>query len=387
MLTLLPDALLSILLTDWLDVRDVVFLDSSLCASFARGDFLKVLHMYSPAALKNASVGLTNNWLNWCIRRRVVCCALCLEDCNAELLTTFLEFCGQTITTAAFCFKYNPLQQITLSCENIVDLSLSGSEIAGDDILDLICGTRVQRLTLKMCYISQLSDSNRAYPTTCRPLNHLNCENSNVDDDFLRTLLPLCPLLQNLQLWACGRVTNATAFAIAEHNCALQVLGLAGTRVCDAGIVAIARSLTALKEFAVGHALDRTVVVTLPAVDAVLTQCAQLEGLSIGQCHHLTVDCIDVILLRCPNLTLLHLGGLFSATDADLIKIAHGFQWLEHLAIPVSKHLTDRSIRYVAEHCTKLTCITIPYPVLRQLSKETAKAFRPGVEIRDRLMV
>lgn len=384
MFALLPDALLSFILTNWLDVRDVVLLDSSLCTSSARGDFLKVLHMYHPATPKNASIDSSNSWLKWCIRRQVACRTLLLGDCSAELLSNFLALCGRGITTAAFCCKSNPIPPIIQACINIMDLSLSGSAISGENILDLICGSHIRCLTLKKCDVFPLTGVDRTKLVARRPLNHIECEYSGVGDDLLCSLLPLCSFLKSLKFWACKSITNATAFAAAEHNCRVETLCVSGTRIDDAGVLAIAHSLSALKEFSAGNAFNRSVVVTLPAVTAVLTHSTQLEHLNIGQCVDLTVDCIDVILQRCSGLKVLYLGGLFSATDEDLIKIADGFQQLQHLGIPVSKRLTDRSIRYVAEHCTKLTRVTIPYYVLQQLSKETAKAFPPEVQVRDR---
>jgi hypothetical protein len=213
----------------------------------------------------------------------------------------------------------------------------------------------------------------------------LNMEFSSMDDALLLAILPFCPALSSLDLWRCKGVTDRSALAITKHCPDLKVLCLAFTAVGDAGVRAVAQSLTKLVRFSMGNMLSRDVVITDETLAIVVQQLPLLENLNLGNCVHLSMAAVTTLIPRhCPGLKVLSLGALRKTTDDDLMLLVDALPRLQRLAIPLSNHITDRSILHVAERCTQLRSILIPFAKAAKLNRDRViPAFPAKVKIAE----
>jgi hypothetical protein len=155
-----------------------------------------------------------------------------------------------------------------------------------------------------------------AIASSCRRLTWLDVADCDVTDDGLRTLAPLCVSLHHLSLSSCERVTDAGLEAIGEHCTRLEKLHIArtGAGVTDAGIRSVVIGCPDLALLDVGGAR----CLTDATLACIAEHCRNLTELRAGGNTVITVRGLDVVARRCTRLRRICLWARLFAHGRDL---------------------------------------------------------------------
>ncbi|BFZ61550.1 Antagonist of MEN (Mitotic Exit Network) [Saitoella coloradoensis] len=210
---------------------------------------------------------------------------------------------------------------------NLRSLSLPGCSLVSDQLLE---------------YITQ----------QCRGLVHLDLRACDlVSDRGLKAIAHYCRDLRYLNVGRvnkCENITSSGVSAIARRCVALETIGLAGTAVCDYGLIALARGPSA----------------------------QTLQRLSVNECAYLTDHCVT-ILPDLPSLILFEIRGCHIQKASELVRWRNGVsgmgrskRWVEAgEALNHAMHRFEHYAKYWMEMAQQVKDLSAPQTLVPRRRK------------------
>eukprot|EP00899_Mesostigma_viride_P011755 jgi/Mesvir1/20580/Mv14821-RA.1 len=283
--------------------------------------------------------------------------------------------------------------------------------------------TGLKHLNVASCWGVSSYDL-RVLARSLHELETLDVSNCKIDDDGIMSIAESCPKLRQLSASNCPHVTDESLTSLAQHCRQLVAVDIAKTRVTDAGVTVLVRSVGAslcslvlprrVTDASVSLIADhcphlRTLVlqegrrVTSASVKRIAAGCPRLErldvpclafdevyegfGIPLGEA--LSKEDISALVVGCPGLRRLNLSrtGLSDASvrtiaehcprlehldvsdcegvsDAGIRAVAVGCRDLRHLAVAGCLRIKDAAIRLVAQQCPRLQALVITRTVV-----------------------
>jgi hypothetical protein len=361
---ILPQEVTIEFLTAWLGVREVVRLDSALCASTA----WRHLHHYFTAdncVFRWPNLMVYNaEYIQWCISRKTSLCGACLQIDDATGNTQahqFLRICGarlqhctliggQKHDTVPFNIPYEALTTSDCLCEFVLAYTTVR--------MSTLRRALSQRLTLlRFFHCTFPSKEQLKAVVSCSSLTTLCVSNSvDIAETLLISVIEMCPNLRSLSLWNVLTVSDRAFAAIALHLPQLERLFAQNCPVSDAGVCAVARSCRHLQEVYLG-ALDPLCPITDYSVVEVVRNCTGLQVLWLDFVPGITAQVLREIVARRPNLRMLGVFNMLDVTNMLLRQVVNCCPALTDLSLPASCTTLWDTLEHIAVTCRDLEAI------------------------------
>jgi hypothetical protein len=358
----LPECLLRGVLSDWVEIADVVWLDSATCS----GDRTIYLNM-----VKGGVVLRSENFLSspddasaamrWVFKRSAALTCVVMNRAFSESNKERVEYlktkggCIRAITTSASDFNqvwepaladlceycptltflkwtcplgYKCICEMLKAWNGLTHVTIT-QEIPGEGLIAV--GKTCQMLSALhvLCYDTAAWT---VFVTVCS--TNLSCieQCQLLDDDSCAALAQRCPSLRRLGDLS-ETVTDSALTMLGKHCPLLERLAFEITlfetaQVTDIGISAIAVN-GALTELA----LLQCDAVTDQGMQAVAQHCPRLARLLVDYCPLLTDNALERVGEHCSALRVLHVAQCCSITHVGLAAIGTGCPLLEELQI------------------------------------------------------
>jgi hypothetical protein len=373
----LPDTHAFTVLTEWITLKDVIFLDTAFCSRNARNLWCALIS--SPhavfAAFENNQEHLdcTVTFINWVVRRGVHLVFLKAPgklDVMPGLRKDFFETSGiclkrMNVTgalsnvlfdSAEFCTRIEALCVSDCRYGDAEETSVLGC-LAVEQAL--LCAVRASCETLQTLQFSSCrsfgEDTIIAAATLCSQLYHLDLHSTTLTNAGLRTITQTCRLLHHINIGCCDELSDAGIIALAQHCPQLKQLDVSELDLTDAAMTALASSCHLLRVLTIGRNNNITDVSIL----AIAAGCPLLESLCIPLCGNITDDSITALARGCAHLHQLYLGSMPAVTDTALTALATHCGELTELWVSCCSGITDVGVLQVVEKCAQLQCITL----------------------------
>ena len=155
-----------------------------------------------------------------------------------------------------------------------------------------------------------------------------------ISDAGLIAISEHCTNLKSLNLGDCCEITDASIISISTHCTGLQFLNLEGCQITDASIISIS------------------------------THCTVLQSINLQGCHHITDASVFSISENCTGLKRLNVS-LTKITDTSLIAIAKNCTGLQLLFTYGCNRLSNSKLRYEFMTVSELRAVLLSiYPSL-----------------------
>lgn len=384
----LPDGYLQEIWTEWLNLVQLIALDSACCSHQARRQLLTSLRRaveqqhseYAEAIRLKRVRGLSDRFFCWAVERDVTM-SICIAHellANSPLRSKFIAKSGLMVREMV-CLPRNTshvdfstLCTIAKCCPHTTDLTLYGSWTGDDSLREILqFFPSLNRLTLSsaVCSSGGLSSA-----LACSPF--LKAISIDFGDRMELAVSAAIPALEELCVTS---YDDKLLLALAAHCPRLRVLrrgrGHAARRlmVSDRGVLALLNSCPELRETEVERmgtvssqlrlelARRRQLETFAPGqwyrvetgfIDAVLAVSATLQSVDFTHCsvadQTLTL-CAEV----CPLLRSLTATNCREVTAAGIIAIARPENRLRELRV-AGTGVNDAAVKFIVEHCRHL---------------------------------
>jgi hypothetical protein len=357
----LPEAVVREVLVCWLQLEDVVYLDTAFCVKELRSQYLNTAYAKS-ATFHLKSDERYNRGIPWCLLRGVQLDGVCLRgslETGSEFRQMFATRCGKNLRWVQFQETYEHrdvyqlLFEMVKSCQNVQHVALR----ARSNI-----GMWVEVLNL--------------FLESCHQIQSLFLEFSRLPADSLVTLHDLS-LLVELKLVCCGCIALPEEVAIPS----LRELDVRNCAINDAVLVAIGANCAQLRELYIFRRMweRSSKSFTDVGVRAVLQGCPLLQTTdveyAVGIGHEVRVE-----LVRRRNFTTLYLSEWLDYDDDLAQKIMQACPRLTELHC-MAETLSNATLAMCGLHCPLLETINLCN--CEDITAEGAQAlFRPGSKLR-----
>jgi hypothetical protein len=395
----LPDALLSVLLSEWMSIVEAARLDSAMCNTVLRKTFVqsiyksKVLLLYTCIRSKRHKVGYNACKIEeWILAKRVQVAGFQASDAfvkNHDIRKDYLQQYGHNIRWMQYdhnCFysiddatcelacqeiaehcpnlqRLDAMQilgaaavlKIVHRCPLLMELSLCGSNCDDEVVRELARKSTLRRVELvdmdvKEELLVALVRSNRS-------LRCLNVSASGVAVTFVRELALSCQELTNVVLSKFSADQAEWLLLLTQCN-HLRSITIKGCKWLSAV------HLTDQSTFfgSIRKVTLEGVDITVPQLHDLLRACPVLTALSLYYCQLLGDLKSFPFGSYCPSLQQLALYGNFGFLgDAALFDIAAHCPDLRELGIPRSHDATDAGLTAMLVRCPLLRDLNISF--------------------------
>ncbi|XP_002128847.2 uncharacterized protein LOC100178899 [Ciona intestinalis] len=158
-------------------------------------------------------------------------------------------------------------------------------------------------------------------------LQELNLNNSKhwLDDNLFLSVVCKCPMLKNVDITNCSRLTNRSLHTLASYCKFLTTLSIHGC-----------------------HWIDKD------TFKVVISSNRNLIDVDASGCWSLDDDCIITMASKCTNLKKLALVNVYPITDRSIESLALNCKHLTTLKVSGCWRITNTSIGKIGEYCKKL---------------------------------
>jgi hypothetical protein len=320
----LPKDLFQSLLLSWLGHLDVGRLDSAICNTGHRKQFLSsviesafVLSDYYQPAVGMGAANRLDLFMSWLMRRRIAASQLavtfsCIHCCSERL--NYLKHSG------------NRVREIIIST-----LSSPFNE----------CKAAIKDICVHCPNISVIEYNFQTWGFGTPEHAHL-----------INTIASNCPQLRQFYTGERG-LTDGDLAALGKGCPHLTTIEHMGEDVTDTGLLSVARN-GALITLDLGD----SPLLTDQGIQAAAALCPHLEVVSIAYCEQLTDTTLIAFGQHCHNLRELNIRET-DMTDTGLKAIAFGCPHLEIVDLDSCTQLTDAALIALGQHCHHLRDLDI----------------------------
>ncbi|MFA5074853.1 MAG: hypothetical protein WC436_02005 [Candidatus Babeliales bacterium] len=204
-----------------------------------------------------------------------------------------------------------------------IDLSQYKDLLTDDDLSAITeCNPLLEELNLSGCY--KITDKGFTFiGNKCRALKNLKLSGcNNILDDTFRHIFRECPQLIKISIDGCSKISNnaiTSSFLSRPSSRELQELNFSGCDLQDNTIRAIAYKCPNLIKIS----LNNNSKISNNALSYLFNKCTKLQKVYLSGCGNLLNSCIKVLSKKCKS--------------------------LKNLDISFCTHITDLSLRYLAK--------------------------------------
>jgi hypothetical protein len=383
--TPLPQEVTIDLLTNWLCLRDVVRLDSAVCASALRRQLYQCFHTEECTFPWSHIETYEPGYIEWCISRRVYVGGVCLRCDNVvgnAQAHKFLHRCGEHLRF----------------CKLIGDQSgVHGSFDIPYEVLTIseeICGLMMVKSQVNMCTLKRalgkglcalkfteccFQDDDRTGVTiNCANLSELSfVESTNVPEHLIASVVERSPNLRDLNVSSTGITSDAILTVAGLRLSQLERLYAVNFPATDASMLAVARGCHLLQEVVMGD-LDSTV--SDRSVIELVRNCPDLQVLWLDRLPGISAALLEEICACKLLLRALGIVRMWGVTNELIRRVVDCCPGLTDLSLPCTCSVQWFTLKYIAVNCCNLRYIqfsgtTAPYP------GSPKRLFENGVEV------
>ena len=335
----LPTELLSSVLSDWLDVKCIARLDSSLCCRAGRAHFLSILPTCvlstTPRQLKkNENFSSSFPQHKWIVEKKIrvneVMIGLHdgkhLVDEHLPVYTELFKLSADTLQDLhLFSLEDNIMKCILCGCKQLRSLHIG--DCVADTLLFIIRDSpHLTLLRIVNTYPHYIPWSDEALRENLLN-NHiakLSITGNVFCNEMLMDMTRLMPHLQSLQLeGVCEEevenVFDSTYVEICKNCSNLKHISFHNFTMMDSTFTEIVTTLTDLQSV---H-LPSLSEMTDESIEALMRHHAHsLQNLCLEECDDITLDITKQLLGACTNLRTLHLVDYHRSDVTDLLQCA-----------------------------------------------------------------
>jgi hypothetical protein len=370
-LTSLPDAILSTVLSDWLTAAHVARLDSACCRKDTRSMFIQSAYRattnfsnpFPDADLNHKNIAL-DGMVMWLLKRSAVMAQLYVTDSvtkNEELFVAYLANHGTAVQKVILLIKVSSdriADAIGMHCTSVV--AFQSEVMVSANVLSRIVGNS-QKLT-DISLLGQFRKENlHAITHHCQRLEKLKLvRNYFLTEDTLTDFVSNCHRLKYLHVGLASQISgplSETFFEGLAANCPeLTELHICHVVISEGDISALAEGCHKLQTLCLLSAyLDFPSSAILAVLPSLLE--LTLEGKSAGK---IQVKPFLDSLLRCfPSVRKLSLSGLWGVTTHELLAAIAHLSHLQFVHLGDSRFLTDTLLRSIAHSCPDLQSVSL----------------------------
>jgi hypothetical protein len=413
----LPKDLFHSLLLSWLGLADVGRLDSAICNTCLRMEFLIsvtetdfVFSSFYEPVLEEGAENRLDSFLKWLTKRGIATTRLTVTnsrsiDFNEKL--NYLRLNGKCVTEV-FISEGTPFRKPKVVMEDVAawgpdilcwedyNLAWGFGSVKHAGLIHIIASNCPQ---LRKLYTShRLTDGDLAALGEGCPLLttvdkmawavtdagllaiarngalvNLNVKSRyDLTNEGLQTAAALCPHLESVDLSACRQLTDATLIALGRHCRSLREMDISFTQVTTTGLRAIAADCPLLEALSAGHCDVGS------SIEAVARSCPRLRVLDLT---HVEVPAEAVLALAecCPLLDEVIVCGCWGVGDVEVTALVRGCPELTRLDI-TGTSVTVLGLSAIRDHCKKLARIAL-YKELYYNEAFTVSFFPVGVKV------
>ena len=333
-------------LMDYLNMREIVAMDSAICNKSDRDIWLKCIAKgIGSVSTKIQSYFHNDRPIEWCSNKNVQFASLCLDFSER---TSMITASGTSL--------------LSLLCININEFQLKATNDLNEYSKKILCkfAERCSKLKRFRIYSSQAIDRD------VTPILSHNADLEDIEIDF-------CALLANATLVAIGRhchrlhrisVRNINRFtdsgitALVSANQDLEEIQMDNcSTLTNASVIAIAQNCHKLKKIDIYN----VEMMADQGFKALLSSNPGLEEISIDTCPELTDASLIAMAVHCRTLRKISFGYMRQLTDQGIASLVSTNHDLKEIQLINCIELTDVSLIAIAQHCHKLKKIDVRF--------------------------
>jgi hypothetical protein len=387
-----PTSLSRHIIVSWLDMIDVVRLDSSCCSRRTNKDLRSILsdegtrleHTdWSLRKTKYPNNADQKRVIDWILSRDVSIRAMWLHhpmDLDWAHLHAFIQQRGRDLQELTYIRmpqqegREDILEEIITNCTNLEKVKMQALDVhyftgetpdSGPVFDGALCGLFCAFTKLRSVNLSKSEASNDALVglAAARPglETLLLAECINVGDAGVRAIAQSCPALREIDL-SHTVCTDEALTALSEHCHELRTftLGLNARDFSD-GVTALSAGCPKLESFTCS---DFTLLEG-PAVESLARNCRHLQTLKLGKHVHLTDSAVRAIADHCCDLRSVQLTSLTeSILPETVLKLAQACKKIHTLSLGHLECSDGTALHQFAAHCPLLTTVHLTFTPL-----------------------
>ncbi|KAM7278494.1 hypothetical protein ACFE04_005628 [Oxalis oulophora] len=370
---------------------NLLSLDLSLCAHIVDATIPFILRQLGRDSLSlktlnlSRSTGLTHSGLEILMRACVDLQRLDVSHCRGygDREAAAISFASELRElTMDKCLGISDvgLARIVISCYKLEKLSLRWCMRISDLVIHLLCNKCPQLNCLDFSYSKVTSESLRsvALLSNLETLAMVGCR--FVDDDGLKFLENGCPLLQEIDVSRCARITSAGLISVIKNhpallhlnaghcfselstsfvNCLknvkhLKTLSLDGCQISDFDFETLSTSC----KWLIGIGLSKCLGVTNKGIMQLVSGQFDLKNLNLTCCDSITDAAISALADSCRNLESLKMESCIMITEKGIFQLGSFCLRLKELDLTDCCGVNDRGLLYVSR-CSELSCLKL----------------------------
>ena len=313
---------LLIIVLQFLNLKEISYLDSSNTNIKLRVQFLKRLHEMTHNLFHD--IMPNESMTKWIIKRRIRVEKMVFEMYKNEPYDNW--------------FESNQMQkmQVTHLVESSNDSYLKNINISS---------------------INNITDNGIITLIKSSPLLHtirLNCW--NITDLSIFEISKGCPLLRDIDLFRCTQITDLSIFELIKGCPLLEKIDLeCCINITNDSIIAISKGCLLLKDINIWNCDS----ITDFSIIELSKGCPLLQNISLADCDQITDDSIIAISKGCILLENINLTGLEEITDFGIIELSKRCPYLKNINLSYCRQITTLSIIELSKRCILLQSIDV----------------------------
>jgi hypothetical protein len=394
LLTRIPEALLTSVLSKWLTIADVAHLDSAVCNKALRCDFFNTAYrsgitkLQYPSTIESSPRTVCDAMNAWIFAKGAMVDALfvtpVLVHCH-QRRREYLEMYGYAVRWVSHAHWSNPRREYTLHCRFSEDIAQYCANLelyhGGWGVTDTILVKLFQRCPLLKEVKGLGDDCTRevimVLSRYCHNLRRVELGRWHLDESCLIALVRSNPDLVVLDVY-CMNATGKFVRELANHCSRLVELEIHMAELPLSSLCVLMKSCLGMKSLQfhacgltageVEHGVyDNMRVLIFNQVDItddelgnLLQACPNLTELEVLSCRRQERNVTLPIGARCPNLQkFTSYGTVHDACDELLIELGRNCPHLKYIDLPNRSHVTTEGMSSLARHCPLLDYVNI----------------------------
>jgi hypothetical protein len=349
LLAYLTEDLVVSILADFIELRDVLLLDSALCNLRDRPRWVSVLQ--SPQF--KIMTATTTNIIKWSTDRGVKVQkvqAVLRDDLQSSLFRAFVAVSSATLRSVELSGLTNDselVQHIVRTAVGLKAVSIDDIPLTVEDFEAILSLAEVKRVIV--CYTNIALCRPLLLPGPLKAITHLCLIALNIDDDFITGLAVATPLMAVINLSMCKNLTDLAALTMALHWPHIEWAKLSYVPFTDAGMVAVVRRWSQLQVIYTGAPLTGLNEQTVAVAFAVVDNCRSIEELHLDGVGHITSEFVYLVAVKCPLLRVFSIVDAPGVDDNCLVALISGCPLLTEIGLPVNSRLTWLTLQHIAQ--------------------------------------
>jgi hypothetical protein len=349
LLAYLTEDLVVSIVADFIDVRDVLLLDSALCSLRDRPYWFSALR--SPQF--KITTATTTNIIKWSTERGVKVQkvqAVLREDLQSSLFRAFVAVSRETLRSVELSGDTNDSElvpYIVRTATGLNAISIDDIPLTVEDFEVILSLADVIRVIV--CYTNIALHRPLLLAGPLKAITHLCLIALNIDDDFITTLAVATPHMTVINLSLCKNLTDVAASTMEQHWPHIEWAKLTQVPFTDAGMVAVVRRWSRLQVIYTGAPLTGLNEQTVAVAFAVVDNCRGIEELHLDGVGHITSEFIYSVAEKCPLLRVFSVVDVPDADDNCFLALIEGCPLLTEIGLPVNSRLTWLTLQHIAQ--------------------------------------